>query len=151
MFLQIHTLTIYPASLLNRDDANLAKRIPFGNAIRLRISSQCLKRHWREDLVDLDVATAKVCDLPDGYRSRRIFELVHGELQKRGVPEDTARLLAQCTKNLTLRSSKDSEDDDGEDESTGDIRIKQPIFLSRPEVEFLIGIAEKIQQQTQDF
>ncbi|MCV5263720.1 type I-E CRISPR-associated protein Cas7/Cse4/CasC, partial [Escherichia coli] len=50
MFLQIHTLTAYPASLLNRDDAGLAKRIPFGNATRLRVSSQCLKRHWREDL-----------------------------------------------------------------------------------------------------
>ena len=32
MFLQIHTLTSYAAALLNRDDAGLAKRIPFGNA-----------------------------------------------------------------------------------------------------------------------
>jgi len=46
-FLQIHTLTSYPASLLNRDDVGFAKRIPFGGATRLRISSQCLKRHWR--------------------------------------------------------------------------------------------------------
>lgn len=46
-FLQIHTLTNYPASLINRDDAGFAKRMPFGGAIRTRISSQCLKRHWR--------------------------------------------------------------------------------------------------------
>lgn len=46
-FLQIHTLTSYPASLLNRDDAGFAKRIPFGGAVRTRISSQCLKKHWR--------------------------------------------------------------------------------------------------------
>jgi hypothetical protein len=46
-FIQIHSLTSYPASLLNRDDAGLAKRIPFGGAVRTRISSQCLKRHWR--------------------------------------------------------------------------------------------------------
>ena len=45
-FLQIHTLTSYPASLLNRDDAGFAKRMPFGDATRTRISSQCLKRHW---------------------------------------------------------------------------------------------------------
>ncbi len=46
-FLQIHTLTSYPAALLNRDDAGFAKRIPFGGAVRTRISSQCLKKHWR--------------------------------------------------------------------------------------------------------
>ena len=46
-FLQIHTLTPYTAVLLNRDDSGLAKRLPYGGALRTRISSQCLKRHWR--------------------------------------------------------------------------------------------------------
>lgn len=46
-FLQIHTLTGYSAALLNRDDTGLAKRMPFGGVMRTRISSQCLKRHWR--------------------------------------------------------------------------------------------------------
>jgi CRISPR system Cascade subunit CasC len=46
-FLQIHTLHSYTAALLNRDDSGLAKRLPYGGAIRTRISSQCLKRHWR--------------------------------------------------------------------------------------------------------
>ena len=46
-FLQIHTLTSYTAALLNRDDSGLAKRLPYGGALRTRISSQCLKRHWR--------------------------------------------------------------------------------------------------------
>lgn len=47
-FLQISTLAHYPASLLNRDDAGLAKRIPVGGVMRTRISSQCLKAHWRK-------------------------------------------------------------------------------------------------------
>ena len=46
-FFQIHTLTPYAAVLLNRDDSGLAKRLPYGGALRTRISSQCLKRHWR--------------------------------------------------------------------------------------------------------
>ena len=46
-FLQIHTLSGYTAALLNRDDSGLAKRLPYGDALRTRISSQCLKRHWR--------------------------------------------------------------------------------------------------------
>ena len=46
-FLQIHTLSTYTSALLNRDDSGLAKRLPYGGALRTRISSQCLKRHWR--------------------------------------------------------------------------------------------------------
>uniref|UniRef100_UPI003AF90BE9 type I-E CRISPR-associated protein Cas7/Cse4/CasC n=1 Tax=Thiolapillus sp. TaxID=2017437 RepID=UPI003AF90BE9 len=46
-FIQIHTLHNYPAALINRDDAGLVKRLPMGDAVRTRISSQCLKRHWR--------------------------------------------------------------------------------------------------------
>jgi len=47
-FIQIHTLTSFSAALLNRDDSGLAKRLPFGDAVRTRVSSQCLKRHWRK-------------------------------------------------------------------------------------------------------
>ena len=46
-FLQIHTLTPYTGALLNRDDAGLAKRLPYGGVLRTRVSSQCLKRSWR--------------------------------------------------------------------------------------------------------
>lgn len=46
-FIQVHTLHAYPAALLNRDDAGMAKRLPYGSAVRTRVSSQSLKRHWR--------------------------------------------------------------------------------------------------------
>ena len=46
-FLQVHTLSPYTAVLLNRDDSGLAKRLPYGGTLRTRVSSQCLKRHWR--------------------------------------------------------------------------------------------------------
>lgn len=48
-FLQIHSLHSYSAALLNRDDSGLAKRLPYGGVMRTRVSSQCLKRHWRVD------------------------------------------------------------------------------------------------------
>lgn len=47
-FVQLHALVSYSAALLNRDDSGFAKRLPFGGATRTRISSQCLKRHWRK-------------------------------------------------------------------------------------------------------
>ena len=46
-FIQIHWLASYPGTLLNRDDAGLGKRLPFGGTTRGRVSSQSLKRHWR--------------------------------------------------------------------------------------------------------
>jgi len=152
MFLQIHTLTSYPASLLNRDDAGLAKRIPLGNAIRLRVSSQCLKRHWREDLVDFDdsdAIKAKWCDIEDGYRSRKLFELIHSELQKLDIPVDRAKDLALCIKKLVIKSSKDSTGD-GDKDNESDLKIKQAVFLSRPELNFFIELAKKINEKHTD-
>ena len=72
-FLQIHTLHSYSGALLNRDDSGLAKRLPYGDAMRTRISSQCLKRHWRmaEDphaLNNIDGAAAS-------FRSRELVTL----------------------------------------------------------------------------
>ena len=46
-YIQMHLLQGYAAVLLNRDEAGQAKRLVFGGESRTRISSQCLKRHWR--------------------------------------------------------------------------------------------------------
>lgn len=71
-FIQIHTLTSYPASLLNRDDAGFAKRMPFGGTTRTRISSQCLKYHWRN--FDGENALYAIDISKKSYRSREIFK-----------------------------------------------------------------------------
>lgn len=47
-FLQIHLLTAYGPANLNRDDLGRPKTAMFGDTERLRISSQSLKRAWRE-------------------------------------------------------------------------------------------------------
>jgi CRISPR system Cascade subunit CasC len=46
-FLQLHLLTAYPSSNLNRDDLGRPKTAVMGGAMRLRVSSQSLKRAWR--------------------------------------------------------------------------------------------------------
>ncbi|MFC1752870.1 type I-E CRISPR-associated protein Cas7/Cse4/CasC [Thermoproteota archaeon] len=46
-FLQLHLLTAYPPSNLNRDDLGRPKTAIVGGEERLRISSQSLKRAWR--------------------------------------------------------------------------------------------------------
>ncbi|MCB1350545.1 MAG: type I-E CRISPR-associated protein Cas7/Cse4/CasC [Maritimibacter sp.] len=69
-FLQIHTLTSYAATLLNRDDTGLAKRLQYGGATRTRISSQSLKRHWR--LADDPHALGRIDGAEAAYRSREL-------------------------------------------------------------------------------
>ncbi len=45
-FIQLHLLTAYPPSNLNRDDLGRPKTAIVGGAERLRISSQSLHRAW---------------------------------------------------------------------------------------------------------
>ena len=46
-FLQLHMLTSYPPANLNRDDLGRPKTAVMGGVMRLRVSSQSLKRAWR--------------------------------------------------------------------------------------------------------
>lgn len=127
MFLQIHTLVSYPASLLNRDDAGLAKRIPFGNATRLRVSSQCLKRHWREHMVE------QLPDVPDGLRTRSFFtRCVRPRLIEDGVPADMADALVQALAAALIK---------GGTEESGE--MSQPVLFGLREADYLVTIARE--------
>jgi len=70
-FIQIHTLHSYTAALLNRDDSGLSKRLPYGGVLRTRISSQCLKRHWRK-AEDDPHALSNLAGAVDSTRSREL-------------------------------------------------------------------------------
>ena len=69
-FLQIHTLSPYTGALLNRDDTGLAKRLTYGGELRTRISSQCLKRHWR--IADDPHALDRIDGSQAAFRSREL-------------------------------------------------------------------------------
>jgi CRISPR system Cascade subunit CasC len=131
MFLQIHTLTSYPASLLNRDDAGLAKRIPFGNAIRLRVSSQCLKRHWREDLRE------KLPEVPDGQRTRSFFtRTVLPKAVAAGVPEALAAKLIEILAQAVI---------DGGVKEGGD--LNQPVLFGVREADYFVEVLLKASRE----
>jgi CRISPR system Cascade subunit CasC len=127
MFFQIHTLVSYPASLLNRDDAGLAKRIPFGNASRLRISSQCLKRHWREDLVQ------QLPGVPDGLRTRSFFtRAIMPRLIDAGISAQTAEAL---TETLAAGLIKGGVDKGGD--------MSQPVLFGVREADYLVRFLQE--------
>ena len=83
-FLQIHLLTAYAPCNLNRDDLGRPKTATFGNSQRLRVSSQSLKRVWRE-------AFKPSLDGEHGVRSKRaVIEYFYQPLLQAGVAEKDA-------------------------------------------------------------
>jgi CRISPR system Cascade subunit CasC len=128
-FLQIHTLTTYPAALLNRDDAGLAKRLPFGGTTRARISSQCQKRHWR--MASDDPWALRHVGVPMGSRTKEIVGVILQRASEKGFfaePIQGAFKDAVEKVFLTQLYGKNAEDP----------KKRQALFFGEPEIEFLI-------------
>lgn len=144
-FLQLHTLTSYSASLLNRDDAGFAKRLPFGGATRTRISSQCLKRHWRthDGSEGLRSVVVDGAEAPLAVRSRRTFETYVGEpLMADGLPSDVVGTLVPILMAGVLGSSAKAKakakgaDGSAEDTLRRSMRTEQVTVLGEPELRY---------------
>lgn len=88
-FVQLHLLTSYPPANLNRDDLGRPKTAQFGGDLRLRVSSQCLKRTWRDSEVFAEAVGA------NGKRTKMIGHNVLEQLQKAGIDETKARTAAE--------------------------------------------------------
>ena len=125
-FLQIHSLHSYPAALLNRDDSGLAKRMPFGGAVRTRISSQCLKRHWR--VAEDEFAIHAIPGAKKAVRSRNVVErLVMQPLRGSGqAAADDVLEAVEAAFNVGVYGSS------GASQSG-----RQPLLLGQSEVEHL--------------
>ena len=89
-FLQLHLLTAYGPSNLNRDDTGRPKSAVFGGAPRLRVSSQSLKRAWRES----DVFRAKLGGHL-AHRTQRLGKIVHDHLLNGKMEGDKAMEVAR--------------------------------------------------------
>ncbi len=136
-FLQIHWLASYPGTLLNRDDSGFAKRLPFGEAMRTRISSQCLKRHWRT--ID-DEWALKAIGPAMAVRSR---ETPERRLRPRldaanaGKPEVRDAVVLAFAQALY-------------GEKAADVSKRQALLLGEPELDYLARKAIEIANSASD-
>lgn len=166
-FIQIHTLHNYPAALLNRDDAGLAKRLPYGDAVRTRISSQCLKRHWR---VADDRFALKELGVPMAIRSRGFAETIQKDLVGAGVADEIASAVAGALREAlaknpsgllkkgagkkapkTKSSAADEvSSDESSDDSKGDASQGQAILLGVKEFEHLRKVSLDVARTVTD-
>lgn len=89
-FLQLHLLTAYGPSNLNRDDTGRPKSVVFGGVPRLRVSSQSLKRAWRTSAAFTERLNGHLAD-----RTQRLGKEVFDRLQRGGADEDKALKIAR--------------------------------------------------------
>lgn len=142
-FVQIHTLHSYAATLLNRDDAGLAKRVPFGGAERLRVSSQCLKRHWRKaddahalDRIDPGISTS--------VRSRRVWHVeIELPLTAEGLSRSEVTAVLAAMQQELYGESKAAKAAKGKD-AVIDLERNEIVVLGRKEIEYLKSEARRI-------
>ncbi len=137
-FIQIHFLAAWPGALLNRDDAGLAKRLPFGTAVRTRISSQCLKRHWRmaDDRHALH-ALAKQNGV-EGLRSKIAIEReVTGPLRARFDGKSVDAVEGAFLTKFYGKNAKDKQQ-------------RQALLFGRPELAWMRQQAERILSENAD-
>jgi CRISPR system Cascade subunit CasC len=129
-FLQIHFLAPYTAALLNRDDSGLAKRLPYGGSLRTRVSSQCLKRHWR--LADDPHNLHKIDGADAAFRSRETIDRkVFGDWSA-PVDED----ILQAIREVLLKAVYGGK---GVDKKT-----RQTLLLGQAEVDYLTATAKQL-------
>lgn len=131
-FIQIHFLAAWPGALLNRDDAGLAKRLPFGTATRTRVSSQCLKRHWR--MADDRHALHELAKRNgvEGVRSKQAIEReVTGPLRTRFDKDMVDAVEEAFITKFYGKNAKDKQQ-------------RQALLFGRPELAWLASEAERL-------
>ncbi len=134
-FIQLHLLTAYPPSNLNRDDLGQPKTAVVGGTQRLRISSQSLKRAWRTSDIFSESMAGKL-----GVRTKRLgVEVIYPALVENGVNEKDAlkwakEIAGQFGKSKIGKKEKPEEE----------LEIEQLAHISPQEIEDVKALIKKL-------
>lgn len=120
-FLQLHMLTAYPPSNVNRDDMGRPKTAVVGGATRLRISSQALKRAWRTSDVFETALKGYV-----GTRTKALGEEIYQDMINSGVSEKNAVTwaTAMVARFGKVETDKDAKKEAEDEEDVSDKKKK---------------------------
>lgn len=130
-FLQLHLLTAYGPSNLNRDDTGRPKSVFFGGVPRLRVSSQSLKRAWRTSEVFGTKLEGRLA-----ARTQRLGKEILERLLAGGMEEGKALPIARSIAGV-FGELKDEKGDDP-------TFIEQLAFVSPEEQARAIEVADKV-------
>lgn len=91
--IEVHTITSYALGNLNRGESGEPKDVNFGGHLRARWSSQSRKRNMRLQFSEAGTVPAENLAI----RTRRVVSLLIERLERRGLDEEQAELLAVNT------------------------------------------------------
>lgn len=123
-FIQLHVLTAYPPANLNRDDTGRPKTALLGDSLRLRVSSQSLKRAWRTS----EVFERGVGKHHLGTRTKLLGVELYKLLTDAEVGEKSARAWARSIAGQFGKLKADKKTD-----SNDDLQIEQLAHVSPAE------------------
>ena len=137
-FYQIHLLVSYPPSNLNRDDTGRPKTAIVGDANRLRISSQSLKRAWRTS-----EAIEKAMSGHMGIRTKEMGIEIYKKLIAGKVSEKNARDWAKSIASQfgKMKSDKKTEDDE-------DLHVEQLVHFGTEEHAAIMSLVDKLVKES---
>ena len=133
-FIQLHLLTSYPPSNLNRDDLGRPKTAIMGGKTRLRVSSQSLKRAWRtSDLFEMALAGHI------GKRTKRMGIELYKRLCEKGVADSKAKEFAK--EMVAFFGATESAE---KDKPLKELESSQLVHFNQSEIEALHSLADRV-------
>ncbi|MBE0448543.1 MAG: type I-E CRISPR-associated protein Cas7/Cse4/CasC [Actinobacteria bacterium] len=134
IFIQLHLLTSYPPSNLNRDDLGRPKTAIMGGKPRLRISSQSLKRAWRTSDMFAEALKGHI-----GIRTKNMGVEVYNELRKNNISEANAKAWAKKIAEVFGKCKAENKANPLED-----LEIEQLAHFSPEEREGIFNLTSKL-------
>lgn len=133
-FIQLHMLTSYPPSNLNRDDLGRPKTAIMGGKTRLRVSSQSLKRAWRTSDLFENALAGHI-----GTRTKRMGVDLYKRLSGKGVTDSKAKEIAK--EMIAFFGAMENAD---KDKPLKDLESSQLVHFNQSEIEALHSLADKV-------
>lgn len=133
-FIQLHLLTSYPPSNLNRDDLSRPKTAIMGGKTRLRVSSQSLKRAWRTSALFESALAGHI-----GKRTKKMGEKIYERLCEKGVAESKAKDFAK--EMVAFFGATESAE---KDKPLKELESSQLVHFNQSEMKALFDLADRI-------
>jgi CRISPR system Cascade subunit CasC len=137
-FIQLHALTAYPPANLNRDDTGRPKTALLGDALRLRVSSQSLKRAWRTSSLFGSFLPSMRPQI--GTRTKQIgTQWIFPKLVADGVDPDSAKAWS-----VDLQRAYGEPEAENKEQSEAELQNTQLVHVSPVEVAKLAGFVDAL-------
>ena len=133
-FLQLHLLTSYPPANLNRDDLGRPKTAVMGGVMRLRVSSQSLKRAWRTSEVFQSALGSNI-----GTRTKDFGVEIYQNMVAKDLEDDKAKTYAKSIAGVFGKlQSADS------NKPLKEFRVEQLVHISPEEKKAVNDLMENL-------